>query len=147
MSFSADKKMLSPHSVIFQPLINSFQQTVVIDNRTIKGSSAATSPKNLRVRKLGLDMLRQLPLHHDYIPSLVRDGYYLEALRYAQKHKVKIVATSLFLEATFASNDMQHLAAMLRVLSELIPGFKETTEYYIFYGLLNETSSSVAICD
>ncbi|XP_006407381.2 regulator of MON1-CCZ1 complex [Eutrema salsugineum] len=101
--------------------------------------------QNLRVRKLGLDMLRQLSLHHDYISSLVQDGYYLEALRYAQKHKVTSVRSSLFLEAAFASNDLQHLAAILRVLSELIPGFKETSEYYTFYGLLNETGSSVAV--
>ncbi|XP_006300197.2 uncharacterized protein C18orf8 [Capsella rubella] len=101
--------------------------------------------QNLRVRKLGIDMLRQLSLHHDYISSLVQDGYYLEALRYAQKHKVTSVRSSLFLEAAFASNDMQHLAAILRVLSELIPGFKETSEYYTFYGLLNDTSSSVAV--
>lgn len=45
--------------------------------------------QNLRVRKLGLDMLRQLSLHHEYISSLVQDGYYLEALRYAQKRKVQ----------------------------------------------------------
>ncbi|CAL9220489.1 unnamed protein product [Arabidopsis halleri] len=101
--------------------------------------------QNIRVRKLGLDMLRQLSLHHDYISSLVQDGYYLEALRYAQKHKVTSVRSSLFLEAAFASNDLQHLAAILRVLSELIPGFKETSEYYTFYGLLNDTSSSVAV--
>ena len=39
-------------------------------------------------RKLGIDMLRQLHLHHDYILSLWEDGYYLEALRYARKLKV-----------------------------------------------------------
>lgn len=59
--------------------------------------------------------------------------------------QVTSVRSSLFLEAAFASNDMQHLAAILRVLSELIPGFKETSEYYTFHGLLNETSSSVAV--
>ncbi|CAA7016185.1 unnamed protein product [Microthlaspi erraticum] len=101
--------------------------------------------QNLRIRKLGLDMLRQLSLHHDYITCLVQDGYYLEALRYAQKHKVTSVRSSLYLEAAFASNDLQHLAAILRVLTELIPGFKETTEYFTFHGLLNETSSSVAV--
>ena len=41
-----------------------------------------------RIRKLGLDMLRQLGLHHDYILLLVQDGYYIEALRYARKYKV-----------------------------------------------------------
>jgi hypothetical protein len=44
--------------------------------------------QNSQVRKLGLDMLRQLSLHHDYVLQLVQDGYYLEALRYARKHKV-----------------------------------------------------------
>lgn len=43
---------------------------------------------NLQTRKLGLDMLRQLSLHHDYVSLLVQDGYYLEALRYARKFKV-----------------------------------------------------------
>jgi hypothetical protein len=27
-------------------------------------------------------------LHHDYVLLLVQDGYYLEAMRYARKHKV-----------------------------------------------------------
>lgn len=44
--------------------------------------------QNSQTRKLGLDMLRQLSLHHDYISFLVQDGYYLEALRYARKHEV-----------------------------------------------------------
>lgn len=44
--------------------------------------------QNSQMRKLGLDMLRQLSLHHDYVQLLVEDGYYLEALRYARKHKV-----------------------------------------------------------
>lgn len=43
-----------------------------------------------------MDMLRQLFLHHDYVLSLLQDGYYLEALRYARKYKVCffIVCTS-----------------------------------------------------
>lgn len=65
-------------------------------------------------------------------------------IRYLQL-QVTSVRSSLFLEAAFASNDLQHLAAILRVLSDLIPGFKETAEYYTFYGLVNETSSSVAV--
>uniref|UniRef100_A0A7C9EC85 Uncharacterized protein n=1 Tax=Opuntia streptacantha TaxID=393608 RepID=A0A7C9EC85_OPUST len=43
--------------------------------------------QHLPTRKLGIDMLRQLHLHHDYILSLLQDGYYLEALRYTRKHK------------------------------------------------------------
>lgn len=44
--------------------------------------------ENLPIRKLGLDMLRQLSLHHDYVTELLQDGHYLEALRYARKYKV-----------------------------------------------------------
>lgn len=47
-----------------------------------------SGPQNQQIRKLGLDMLRQLSLHHDYILLLVQDGYYLEALRYVRKNKV-----------------------------------------------------------
>lgn len=43
---------------------------------------------NRQTRKLGLDMLRQLSLHEDYVVFLAQDGYYLEALRYVKKHKV-----------------------------------------------------------
>jgi regulator of MON1-CCZ1 complex len=44
--------------------------------------------QNFKIRKLGLDMLRLLSLHHDYVLFLLQDGYYLEALRYARKQKV-----------------------------------------------------------
>lgn len=46
--------------------------------------------QNLQIRKVGMGMLRQLLLHHDYVLLLVQDGYYLEALRYARKNKVII---------------------------------------------------------
>ena len=39
-------------------------------------------------RKLGVDMLRRLSLHHDYVLMLVQDDQYLEAMRYARKNKV-----------------------------------------------------------
>lgn len=45
--------------------------------------------QHLLTKKLGLDMLRHLSLHHDYVLLLVQNGYYLEALRYARKNKVK----------------------------------------------------------
>ncbi|XP_031261911.1 regulator of MON1-CCZ1 complex isoform X2 [Pistacia vera] len=48
--------------------------------------------QNIETRKLGLDMLRQLSLHHDYVVLLVQDGYYNEALRYARKHKVILLS-------------------------------------------------------
>ncbi|CAB4286903.1 unnamed protein product [Prunus armeniaca] len=95
-------------------------------------------------RKLGLDMLRQLSLHHDYVLLLVQDGYYLEALRYARKYKVSTVRPSLFLESAFTSNDLQHLAAVLRFFSDFIPGFRDTSDHDTYYRILNERNSSIA---
>ncbi|KAL5545426.1 hypothetical protein UlMin_005113, partial [Ulmus minor] len=77
--------------------------------------------QNSQTRKLGLDMLRQLSLHHDYVVLLVQDGYHLEALRYARKHKVTTIRPSLFLDAAFASNDSEQLAAVLRFFLDFIP--------------------------
>lgn len=96
--------------------------------------------QNFLIRKLGLDMLRQLSLHHDYVLILVQDGYYLEALRYARKNKVATVRPSLFLEAALSSNDSQHLAAVLRFFSDFIPGFKNTTDHSMYCRILNEMS-------
>ncbi|XP_052172803.1 uncharacterized protein LOC127788497 isoform X2 [Diospyros lotus] len=100
--------------------------------------------QNTQTRKLGLDMLRQLSLHHDYVLFLVQDGYYLEALRYARKNKVNTVRPSLFLEAAYASNNPQHVAAVLRFFSDFIPGFRSTSDHNTYCRILAEMNSSVA---
>ncbi|KDP34476.1 hypothetical protein JCGZ_12759 [Jatropha curcas] len=100
--------------------------------------------QNSQIRKLGLDMLRHLSLHHDYVVLLVQDGYYLEALRYARKHKVSTVRPSLFLEAALTSNDSQLLAAVLRFFSDFIPGFGNTSDHHKYYRILNEMNSAIA---
>ncbi|KAL6133813.1 hypothetical protein ACLB2K_066046 [Fragaria x ananassa] len=100
--------------------------------------------QNSRTRKLGLDMLRQLSLHEDYILMLVQEGYYLEALRYARKYKVNTVRASLFLEAAFTSNDSQNLAAVLRFFTDFIPGFRDTSDHNTYYRSLTEMNSSIA---
>ncbi|XP_010257533.1 PREDICTED: uncharacterized protein C18orf8 isoform X2 [Nelumbo nucifera] len=100
--------------------------------------------QNLPTRKLGMDMLRRLSLHHDYVLLLVQDGYYLEALRYVRKNKVNTIRPSLFLDATISSNDLQHLAAVLRFFSDFIPGFTNTSDHETYYRILNEMNSSVA---
>ncbi|GAB2266866.1 hypothetical protein Dimus_001854 [Dionaea muscipula] len=99
--------------------------------------------QNLQTRKLGIDMLRHLALHHDYILSLVQDGYYLEALRYARKQKVNSIRPSLFLEAAYSTNDPQHLAAVLRFFSDFVPGFKSTSDYIAYRGILSEMTTSI----
>ncbi|KAK7259613.1 hypothetical protein RIF29_25223 [Crotalaria pallida] len=101
--------------------------------------------QNIQTRKLGLDMLRQLGLHHDYVLMLVQDGYYLEALRYARKYRVDTIRPSLFLEAAFVSNDSQHLAAVLRFFVDFLPGFKNTSEHNRYYRILNEMNSSMSV--
>ncbi|KAL4324863.1 hypothetical protein GQ457_11G008460 [Hibiscus cannabinus] len=101
--------------------------------------------QNFQIRKLGSDMLRQLSLHQDYVLLLVQDGYYLEALRYARKHKVTTIRPSLFLEAAFTSNDSQHLAAVLRFFSDFIPGFRSTSDFFTYYHILNEMNSSSVV--
>lgn len=100
--------------------------------------------QNCQIRKLGLDMLRQLSLHHDYIVLLVQDGYYLEALRFARKHKVHTVQPSLFLEAALTSDDSQPLAAVLRFFSDFIPEFRNTSDHHKYYRILNEMNSAIA---
>ncbi|KAF5772864.1 putative regulator of MON1-CCZ1 complex [Helianthus annuus] len=103
-----------------------------------------TGHQNIQTRKLGLDMMRQLMLHHDYIVLLVQDGCYLEALRFARKNKVNTVRPSLFLEAAYASNDPQHLAAVLRFFRDFIPGFATTSEHSTFVRALADMTPSVA---
>lgn len=49
-------------------------------------------------------MLRHLALHHDYLSILVQDGYYLEALRYAQKNKVSCFLFQLRVEEDCVDN-------------------------------------------
>ncbi|XP_050228080.1 uncharacterized protein LOC126677480 [Mercurialis annua] len=100
--------------------------------------------QNFQIRKLGLDMLRQLSLHYDYVVQLVQDGYYLESLRYARKHKVNTVQPSLFLEAASASRDSQLLAAVLRFFSDFLPGFMNTSDHHTYFRILNEMNSAIA---
>ncbi|XP_071697310.1 uncharacterized protein [Rutidosis leptorrhynchoides] len=104
-----------------------------------------TGRQNIQTRKLGVDMMRQLMLHHDYVVLLVQDGCYLEALRYARKKKVTTVRPSLFLEAAYASNDPQHLAAVLRFFRDFIPGFGTTSEHSTYIRALADMPSSVTV--
>ncbi|KAL6641183.1 hypothetical protein ACP70R_019364 [Stipagrostis hirtigluma subsp. patula] len=89
-------------------------------------------------RKLGMDMLRERGLHHDYVDALLRDGYYLEALRYARKYKVITMQPALFLEKAVATNSAQNLAAVLSFFSEYTPSFKTTSDFGRYRHILSE---------
>ena len=52
--------------------------------------------------------------------------------------QVITVRPLLFLEAALASNNSQHLAAVLRFFSDFTPGFKSTSEYNRFHQILTE---------
>ncbi|XP_031381279.1 uncharacterized protein LOC116195960 isoform X2 [Punica granatum] len=117
---------------------------VVEPSRDVALQLLESGRQNYQTRKLGLDMLRQLNLHHDYVISLVQEGYYLEALRYTRKHKVVTARPSLFLEATLASKDPQHLAAVLRFFSDFMPGFSHTSDYKSYYHIFTEMSTAPA---
>ncbi|XP_026425128.1 regulator of MON1-CCZ1 complex-like isoform X2 [Papaver somniferum] len=100
--------------------------------------------QNFMTRKLGMDMLRKLMLHRDYVLLLVQDGYYIESLRYARKNKVISIRPSVFLEAAVSSNNSQHLAAVLRFFMDSNPTFKNTTDYSMYRRILNEMSAVAA---
>ncbi|OEL27131.1 hypothetical protein BAE44_0011849, partial [Dichanthelium oligosanthes] len=89
-------------------------------------------------RKLGLDMLRERGLHHDYVAALLQDGHYLEALRYARKYKVITVQPALFLEKAVANNSPQNLAAVLSFFCEFTPSFKTTSDFGRYRHILSE---------
>uniref|UniRef100_A0A7N0ZSC7 Mic1 domain-containing protein n=1 Tax=Kalanchoe fedtschenkoi TaxID=63787 RepID=A0A7N0ZSC7_KALFE len=100
--------------------------------------------QNLQTRKLGLDMLRELSLHQDYVVMLVQDGYYLEALQYVWKYKVTSVRPSMFLEAAASSNNSQHLAAVLRFFSDFSSEFRSSAEHHTYCHILNGMNSSIS---
>lgn len=89
-------------------------------------------------RKLGVDMLRERCLHHDYVAVLLQEGYYLEALRYARKYKVITVQPVLFLEKAVANGSARNVAAVLSFFSEFTPSFKTTSDYGRYQHILSE---------
>ncbi|XP_038903889.1 regulator of MON1-CCZ1 complex isoform X2 [Benincasa hispida] len=64
------------------------QQKIIEPSKEVALQLLESGRHNFPTRKLGLDMLRQLYLHYDYVSLLVQDGYYLEALRYTRKFKI-----------------------------------------------------------
>lgn len=61
--------------------------------------------------------------------------------------QVDTVRPSLFLQVAFATNNSQHLAAVLRFLSDLTPGFKETSDYSRYHHILTEMNSCASAWD
>lgn len=148
---SVSKERLKVHPNLYVMMIQLLARTnryaelaLFIRNKIIEPSKDVAfqllglGRENLPIRKLGLDMLRQLSLHYDYVTELLQDGHYLEALRYARKYKVVTVRPSLFLEAAIANNNPLHLAAVLRFFSDFTPSFKSTSDFNRYHQILTE---------
>lgn len=89
---------------------------------------------------VGLNMLKQLSAHGDYLSAILQQGRLLEALRYARQNRVEAVAPSTFLELAAESHDMQKLASVMRFCLDFVPSFESTTEYQKYSDVLNHQS-------
>ncbi|KAI5055890.1 hypothetical protein GOP47_0029706 [Adiantum capillus-veneris] len=86
----------------------------------------------------GLNMLKQLSAHGDYLSAILQQGRLLEALRYARQNRVEAVAPATFLELAADSCDMQTLASVMRFCIDFVPSFESTAEYQKYSSVLNE---------
>lgn len=89
---------------------------------------------------LGLNMLKQLSAHADYLSAFLQQGRLLEALRYARQNRVEAVPPSTFLELAAASQDAQKLASVIRFCLDFVPGFEQTSEFVKYSAVLNQPS-------
>lgn len=64
---------------------------------------------------------------------------------FCEYYQVSTVRPSLFLEAAYASNEPQHLAAVLRFFGEFIPGFGTTSEHTTYIRALADMPSSITV--
>lgn len=94
--------------------------------------------------RLGLDMLKQLCVHADYISVLLQQGRLLEALRYARQNRVEAIPPSTFLESAAATQDAQKLACVLRFCLDFVPNFEQTSEYSTYLAVLKQDCVTVA---
>lgn len=99
---------------------------------------------HLPTRKLGIDMLRQLSCHSEYVALLLQEGRFMEALRYIRRNKVHSISPSLFLEAAVLTKDSQKLASVLRFCTDFVPNFEPTSDYSTFSGIINEMNNVAA---
>lgn len=96
------------------------------------------------VSVLGLNMLKQLSSHADYLSVFLQQGRLLEALRYARQNRVEAVPPSTFLELAAATQDAQKLASVLRFCLDFVPNFEQTSEYDTYFAILKQRSMMVA---
>lgn len=98
---------------------------------------------HIPTRKLGIDMLRQLSCHSEYVSLLLQDGRFIEALRYVRRNRVLTIPPVLFLEAAVSTKESQKLASVLRFCTDFVPNFDQTLDYSTFFTILNDTNNTI----
>lgn len=98
---------------------------------------------HMPTRKLGMDMLRQLSCHSDYVSLLLQDGHFIEALRYVRRNRVLTIPPVLFLEAAVSTKESQKLASVLRFCTDFVPNFDQTSDYSTFFTILNDMNNTI----
>ncbi|KAG0572838.1 hypothetical protein KC19_VG128700 [Ceratodon purpureus] len=87
---------------------------------------------------LGMEMLRLLHAHSDYVKLLLQDGRPLEGLRYMRQNKVDAIPPAMFLEAAAGTNDNQTLSSVFRFYLDFLSGFQQTPDFNLYSSRLNQ---------
>ncbi|CAM6083639.1 unnamed protein product [Calypogeia fissa] len=114
---------------------------VVPPSKTVAFQLLEVGTQDIATRKLGMDMLRQLHGHTDYVTHLLREGRILEAICHVRQTKVEGVAPAVFLEAANALKDPQILACVFRFCLESVPNFRQTSDFSAYLSTLRYHSS------
>uniref|UniRef100_A0A7I4E154 Mic1 domain-containing protein n=2 Tax=Physcomitrium patens TaxID=3218 RepID=A0A7I4E154_PHYPA len=107
-------------------------------SRTVALQLLDVGTNDRETRKLGMEMLRLLHAHCDYVKLLLQDGRLLEGLRYIRQNKVDTIPPALFLEAAANSNDIEKLASVFRFCLDFLPGFQQTPDFNLYSSRLNQ---------
>ncbi|KAL3700935.1 hypothetical protein R1sor_018957 [Riccia sorocarpa] len=100
-----------------------------------------TGTQHEATRKLGMDMLRQIHGHTEYLKELLQEGRVLEGLRYVRQNKVDSVAPAAFLEAAISLNDPQKLASVFRFCLDFVPNFSLTPDFTMYSSVVSQQCS------
>eukprot|EP00249_Psilotum_nudum_P017993 c26590_g1_i1 orf=421-2790(+) len=94
--------------------------------------------QNTEMYRLGMDMLKQVLAHTEYVSLLLQSGRLLEALRYVRKNKVGTIPPSTFLDYAAAIPDTHKMACVLRFCLDFVPNFEQTSDYKSYFEILKQ---------
>jgi len=111
---------------------------VIEPSRAVAVQLLEVGSNHAQTRKLGMEMLRLLHAHSDYVKLLLQDGRLLEGLRYIRQNKVDAIPPAMFLEAAANVNDAQKLASVFRFCLDFVPGFQQSPDFKLYSSHLNQ---------